>query len=348
MPVPRPSDLGLRRQVATPLVRAVLAHARRHYSGGQSVESVARQLWPRDEEPMRLVTRAATASATLGTTSWAPELGQNVISDLLVALGPASAGSELLRRATMLSLDRYASVQVPALVANATNASFIQEGAAIPIRQLDTSKSVRLSPRKLATGFSLTREIISSSNAENLVRLVMVNSVALSLDAVLLGSAAGTPVAPPGLLAGITPITPTTGGGLNALTDDLGALAGAVAPIGALDLVFVASPAEAVKILLNAGPRFQFPVLASGGLAAKTVCCFAPIAVVAAAAPDVDIQESREALVQMDTAPGDPVMSGQSVKSMWQLDSSAFRVIFDVDWGLLNPGGAAIVSGVTW
>ena len=50
----------------------------------------------------------------------------------------------------------------------------------------------------------------------------------------------------------------------------------------------------------------------------------------------------------MDTAPGDPVMSGQSVKSMWQLDSSAFRVIFDVDWGLLNPGGAAIVSGVTW
>src|SRR5262249_19666192 len=151
------------------------------------------------------------------TTGWSPELGQNVISDLLVALGPASAGSELLRRATMLSLERYASVTVPALVASAANASFIGEGQAIPIRVLDTSKAVKLSPRKLATGFSLTREIISSSNAEALVSMVVRNSLALSLDSVLFGNTAGGPVSPPGLLYNVTPLTATAGGGPLAL-----------------------------------------------------------------------------------------------------------------------------------
>jgi hypothetical protein len=347
MPAPRPSDLGLRRQVATPLVRAILAHARASY-GERNPERVVRQLWPRDEETLRLVTRAATAQAALGTVGWSAELGQNVISDLLVALGPASAGSELLRRSTVLSLERYASVTVPALVASATNASFIGEAGAIPIRVLDTSKSVKLSPKKMATGFSLTREIIQSSNAEALVRMVLVNSLALSLDSVLFGTAAGTAAAPPGLLYGVTPITATAGGGVNALTTDLGLLAGAVAPIGALDLVFVASPGEAVKILLNAGPRFQFPVLASGGLAAKTVCCFAPVAIVAAADPTPEIKESRNTVEHMDTSPSDPIMAGQPVRSMFQIDSSAFRVILDVDWGLLNVAGAAVVSNVTW
>jgi hypothetical protein len=42
--------------------------------------------------------------------------------------------------------------------------------------------------------------MISSSNAEALVRMVIVNSLALSLDAVLFSTGAGSSVAPPGLL----------------------------------------------------------------------------------------------------------------------------------------------------
>ena len=348
MPTPRPSDLGLRRQIATPLVRAVLAHARASRRSDHSVERVAKEFWPRDEATLAIVTRAASAIATTATAGWAQELAVNTISELLVALGPISAGSELLRRGNMLTLERYKSVTVPSLVASATNASFIQEGTPIPIRQLDTSKSVVLSPRKLATGFVLSREVVQSSNAEALVRMVMINSLALSLDAQLFSNVAGDAVKPPGLLYNVTPLTPTTGGGLGALTADLGALAGAVAPIGALDLVFVASPPEAVKILLNAGPKFNFPILASSALPAKTVICIAPIAVVAAADPTPEIQETRNALAELNTTPSDPIMAGAPVKSMFQLDSSAFRVILDVDWGLLNAGGAAVVASVTW
>jgi len=348
MPTPRPSDLGLKRAIATPLVRAILATARASYTPNRDVRSVVRQHWPHDEEALRIITRASTTQATTTTATWAAELGQNTISELLISLGPASAGSELLRRATMLTLNRFQSITVPALVASASNASFIGEGHAIPIRVLDTSKSIVLSPRKLATGFTLTRELVSSSNAESLVRMVLVNSLALSLDAQLLPNVAGDTVKPPGLLYGVTPLTATAGGGLNALTDDLAALAGAVAPVGVLDLVFIASPPEAVKILLNAGPRFQFPVFASSALAAKTVACFAPVAIVAAADAMPDIQESRNAVVHMESAPSDTISGATPVKSMFQTDSSAFRLILDVDWGLLNAGAASVVANVTW
>jgi hypothetical protein len=347
MPTPRASDLGLRRQIATPIVRAILAHAQVSHTGG-SVERAVRSRWPKDEEALRIVTKGATAAATTTTTGWAAELAVNHVSELLIALGPISAGSELLRRSTVLSLERYRSVSVPSLVASATNASFIQEGTPIPIRQLDTSKSVVLSPRKLATGFVLSREIVQSSNAEALVRMVMVNSVALSLDAQLFSNVAGDAVKPPGLLYNVTPITPTTGNADPAMRTDLANLGGAVAPVGGLDIVYVASPAEAIKILASAGPRFTFPVFASSALAPKTVAAFAPIAIVAAADPQPEIQESRNALVELNTTPSDPIMAGAPVKSMFQTDSSAFRVIFDVDWGLLNAGGAAVVANVTW
>jgi hypothetical protein len=351
MSTPRPSDLGLRRQVAVPLARAILAIARASFTS-ESAERMARRLWPRDEDTPRIITRTATAPATLTTTGWSPELGQNVVSDLMVALGPASAGSELLRRSTVLSLERYASVSVPALVASATNASFIGEGQAIPIKVLDTSKSVKLSPRKFATGFSLSREIVASSNAEALVSMVMRNSVALSLDSALFSSIAGDAVRPPGLLAGIAPLAATPGGGSNAFVGDIGALAAAVAPIGALDLIFIASPAEAVKILLTAGPKFNFPVLATGALT-KSVICIAPIAVVAAASDAPEIQESSYATEHFESTSPTDITGGTPspavpVRSMFQTDSSAFRLIMDCDWGLLNSGGAAWVQNVTW
>jgi hypothetical protein len=348
MPTPRPADLGLRREIARPLVRSILAHARASYGfPDRSPERVVRQLWPHDKEALRIVTRAPTAQANLATPGWSPELGQNVVSDLMVALGPASAGSQILRRSNVLSLDRFASITVPGLVASATNASFIAEGMAIPIRQLDTSKTIKLSPKKFACGFVLSRELVESSNAENLIRMVLVNSVGLSLDSVLFSNAAGTAASPPGLLFNVPPLPAAAGGGQGAFVDDIGALAGSVATVGALDICFVASPAEAVKILLWAGPRFQFAVYASSALT-KTVIAVAPIAICAVADPTPEIQEGREALLHMDTAPSDPIMAGQPVKSMWQLDSSGFRLVFDCDWGLLNAAGVAWITNVTW
>src|SRR5262249_41248261 len=153
----------------------------------------------------------------------------------------------------------------------------------------------------------------------------------------LFSNTAGTAAAPPGLLAGITPITATTGNADPAMRTDLANLAAAAGSIGGLDLVYIAALGEAVKILASAGPRFLFPVLASSAIPAETVICVAPIAVVAAAEPEVEIMESHMAVYHHDTVPaGDLSTATGLVKSSFQTDTSAFRVIFNVDWGLLN------------
>jgi hypothetical protein len=78
------------------------------------------------------------------------------------------------------------------------------------------------------------------------------------------------------------------------------------------------------------------------------VICIAPVAVIAVADPTPEIEETRNALVELNTTPGDPIMAGQPVRSMFQMDSSAIKLVFDVDWGLLNPAAVSYVANVTW
>ena len=95
-PFPLPSDLNSKRALA-PLVRSVLATAHASYTGDKNVGAVVKRLWPRDEATLALVTRAPSVPASTTTAGWAQELGQNVISELLVALGPARAARPGIR-----------------------------------------------------------------------------------------------------------------------------------------------------------------------------------------------------------------------------------------------------------
>src|SRR5262249_46280359 len=159
-----------------------------------------------------------------------------VVADLLSGLGPASAGSELLRRGTVLAFDGAAKITVPGITAVATNASFVGQAAPIPVRQLTVGAGASLEPHKFASIITLSREMIESSNAEQLVRLAMVDSLAAALDVALFGNTAGDATRPPGLLYNVTPITATTGGGVAAQWKDIAALVAAVSPVSGLNI----------------------------------------------------------------------------------------------------------------
>ena len=136
---------------------------------------------------------------------------------------------------------------------------------------------------------------------------------------------------------------------------DLGALAQAVSAVGGTQIAFVAAPGEAVKILLQAGPNFRFPVLASNGLASGIVMAVATNAIAVAVDPVPRIEASRDTLTQLeDAAPvaigtaGSPNVVAAPVRSMWQTDSVSLRVIMRVAWGLRSAGAVSWVSGVSW
>src|SRR5262249_54798480 len=158
-----------------------------------------------------------------------------------------SAGSQLLARGITLTFDRDAEIRVPGITVSASAAGFVGQGQPIPVRQLPVSAGAILQPRKFATIVSLGREMLVSSNAEALVRAVLVDAAGASFDAALFSSTAGDTTRPAGLLNGETSETAASGGGTAALMADLSKLAGDVSPYGS-DIVYVCNPAEWVKL----------------------------------------------------------------------------------------------------
>ena len=132
-----------------------------------------------------------------GVTGWAAEFAVTRIEDALAPFGPLSVGAQLLRRGTVLSFAGLHAIQVPGFsTASSTFTSFVAEGAAIPVRVMTSSSGVTFGPRKFATMFVQTREMIESSNAEALVKLVMTESLSVALDAALFSNVAGDRVRP--------------------------------------------------------------------------------------------------------------------------------------------------------
>ena len=341
-----------RERAATSLARAVLAEARSTFEMNRvgAAARIVKSAWPDDRRALALVTRAASAPAMTTTTGWAAELAITRIEDALAPFGPLSVGAQLLQRGTVLSFAGIHAITVPGIsTASGAFTSFVGEGAPIPVRQMVTSSGVAFGPKKLATLFVLTREMIESSNAEALVKLVMTESLAVALDAALFGNAAGTGAAPPGLLYNITPIGAATGGGLTAMAKDVSALVAAVSPTCALDLVFVTDPGTATRMKMQVMPGFDFDVLASNAIPAGTVICVGLPGLVSAGEPTPRIDASRDVEIAMDTVPpADPGSATTVVKSMFQSDEIAIRFVAEMAWTLRTPSAIAYVASITW
>jgi hypothetical protein len=349
----RPDPSAVRDRAVASVARAVLAAARGTFENDRlgAAQRIVRAAWPDDRGALRIVSRAASSPAMTGTTGWAAEFAITRIEDALAPFGPASVGAQLLRRGTVLSFAGIHAIQVPGIsTASGAFASFVLEGAAIPVRQMVTSTGVTFGPRKLGTIFVLTRETIESSNAEALVKLVMTESLSVALDAALFSNVAGDATRPPGLLYNITPITAATGGGLAAMATDIGKLVGAVSAVSALDLVFVTDPGTATRMKMQVMPGFDFDVLASNSVTAGTVICVGLNGLVSAGEPTPRIDASRDVEISMDTAPPTDIAGGggTAVKSMFQTDEIAIRFVAEMAWALRTPSAIAVVPSVTW
>src|SRR5262252_5041492 len=99
-----------------------------------SPAAVAEEFWPNDKVVGQL-TRAVSTPALTTTSGWAAELAHTVVRDALAALGPASAGAQLLQRSLVLSFGGAGTISAPGFVGAAANAGFVAEGAPIPVRQ---------------------------------------------------------------------------------------------------------------------------------------------------------------------------------------------------------------------
>ena len=351
-PIPlRPDRAALAEATISTLVRTLIATARHQLDRTVAPAEVARRSWGDEAPQVEYLLRAASSPAQITAPTWAGELA-HVVTIFLPSLAPLSAGVQLLARGLQLSFDGAAAIKLPLI--SQGQASFVGELKPIPVVQFQTSAGAELTPFKLATITTLTREVMDSSNAEAIIRQTLSESVANGLDQAMFSVGPGSSDHPPGLLYGVGASTVSTNTDkTTAMIDDLTAIIHAVTrTAGAGPIVLIAAPEQAASIALRYIKALDYLVLPTAALSAGTVIAVATNALVSAFAGTPQIEANREAEIVMNDQPGEVVtvggLTGAPIASLFQSDRVALKISMLTNWCLRAPGAVAWVSGVSW
>ena len=341
-------------RASTYLFRACAAHLRAHVSRS-SPEREAKSMFG-DDAVTDIVLKAASQPAAIsGTSGWAASLAGIAIYDLVQTAASLSAAADIINRGLKLNMDGIAEYRVPGRVLNAAAAGqWVAEGMAAPVRALSFSNAAILRPRKLQVVTTYSRELAEHSNIEAVVRQTLSEATGLALDLQMWSSDPGDATKPPGLFAGVTPITATAGGGSNALSGDLGNLFAALAAhSGGKTAVIIAALPQAVKLKLTAGPKFDYDIIASTALPTGTVAVLEIASFVSGFGSTAEFNTTKVGALHMeDTIPADIVSTGGTVaapvKSLYQTDAIGLKTTLWATWGLRAAGHCQFLTGATW
>jgi hypothetical protein len=307
--------------------------------------TIASELWPSDKLVPQLLTRAPSAPAMTGVAGWASDLAHKVVKDALQGLGPSAAGAQLLLQSLLLTFDGNGFVSAPGFVAGAGNAGFVAEGQPIPVRQLAATAAL-LAPFKLAAIGVLSREMMESSNAEQLIGDVLMRAAAAALDVVLFGSSAASAAAPAGLRNGTVALTPSAvTDPLQAFYEDCATLINAVSAVGSNGpFVLIGSPGRAAAMIMRFVLQPGNVIVLASNAVGNDLLCIAPYALVAALNPDPDIESATAGELHMNDTPL-PIVNGGAPaapsRSLFQTESIALKMRWPMSWALRDPRAIA-------
>lgn len=339
----------LRESALNSFLRATIAVGMSKLDGRNGImpSEYAGRRWPNDNT-IDMVLRAAATPASIATSGPIATVTQT----FLAALTPASAGADLLARAVQLNFAGAAQISVPGIALPV--ADFVAEMAPFPVVQAPTGPGVTLTPHKLGVLTELTGEMMKSSNAEAMVRQVLVESTGPALDKALFSTAAGDATRPAGLLNGITPLTPAGAGAKEqAMADDLIALVAPLMRVAAGPVAIIAAPEQALAMGLRVLRDVPGAViLGSAALTAGTVIAVSTGAIVSAVEGVPQIDSSPHATVVENTVPAEIVTSGGAVgwptRSVFQSDTIGLRLRWRITWARRAANAVAYLTGANW
>lgn len=322
---------------------------------------------------MDVLMRSTTVPADTVTPAWAGALVETAIGEFFDLLLPTSVYPRLSAIGGRFGFGRAGKVSLPSRSATPTIAgSFVGEGAPIPVRQAGFV-STTITPKKMAVITTMTREITehSTPQIEQILRDAIQEDTSIALDVVLLDANPATTVRPGGIRNGATTAAGTAGGNMAALVADVKGMLSDLTTntLGNLrNPVWLMNPAQAISAGLIQDGTGQFPFkaeLANGNfmgypaIISSTVPVGVLVLVDAAYfmsatgdVPRFDVS-SQTVLHMEDAAPAQiasagAVPTGGSVRSMFQTDSLALRMIMDVSWAMRRAGTVIVRTGITW
>lgn len=313
--------------------------------------------WSGSTPEVELALKAAVAAGTTTDATWAGPL---------VAMKPlADEFLELLRPATVLGRIpglNYVpfNISIPSQTGGGTY-QWVGQGAPKPVGKLQFG-TITLGVTKCAGIIVITEELARTStpSAESVIRRDMINGIAAFLDAEFVDptKAPVTNVSPGSITNGVTPITSAGTSGANARTDLQAMLAAMTAAnISARGAVLLMSEANALALAgsLNQLGQPLFPGLdATGGTArgltvvtsqvlGSNNVLLAPDCVVIADDGGVTIDVSREASLQMDSAPMAAPDATTVLTSLWQMNLVGLRAERFINWKKTRAGCVQLV-----
>jgi hypothetical protein len=322
----------------------------------------------------QLITRAAQDPAFTFVPGYAQELVHNTYAAFLDVLKGTSAVAKLQFKSD--SFENGSPIIVPFRNAKAAypdnfEAAFRREGDPIRVGRLSTG-SKSLYPYSMGVIGHFSRELLrrSTPSIEAMIREAMVDDTATILDNLVFGpTAAVTGVRPAGLTNGIaaqdthaataTPTLADIDSDLNKLIKQLVA----VRLMGGPSTSWVMNTANAVSLssLTNALGGAAFPgVTPQGGtlkgypVAASSYFPLDQILLVdgagvfmAGGTPEFEMS-TEATLHEENTSPLQVGGATTPVRSLFQTNSAALRMIEEISWDLLRVGAVQQLTGVAW
>jgi HK97 family phage major capsid protein/HK97 family phage prohead protease len=313
--------------------------------------------WMDSTPEVVLALKAAVAAGNTTDATWAgPLVNQNIANDFIELLRPAT----ILGKIPGLRVVPF-NTKVPAQSAGGTY-GWVGESKPKPVTKLAfTSTSLGIS--KAAGIIVLTEELVRLSNpsAEALVRDDMIKGIAQFLDLQFIDPAVAA-------VAGVNPASvtngaPTAAATTSPLADILGLIQHFATNNIAVDgVTFIMSAANALSLSfrtnLDGSPMFPGIGINGGnyrGLtfitsqaAGANVIALQPALILYADEGGVTIDVSREASLQMDSAPMSPADATTVYVSLWQNNAVGLRAERFINWNKANANAVKYLTAAAY
>jgi HK97 family phage major capsid protein len=335
---------------ATAFTRMVQAYAACKGDSGAAAQYATR--WKDSTPEVELFIKAAVAAGTTTDAAWAGPLApyKPMQDEFLEFLRPATIVGKIpnLRQVPFLT-------SVPSQTGGAA-AQWVGEGAPKPVGALQFG-TVTLGLTKCAIIVVITDELAKNStpSAEAVIRQDLVNAIAYLVDTefTLPARAPVANVAPGSITNGVTPITSAGTTPANGRTDIAAMMSALVAAgLSAAQSVLLMSESNAAALSnalnplgqplfpglnITGGTGLGIPVITSQAVASNVILLHPP-SILFADEGGVAIDVSREASLQMDSAPMNPPDATVIMTSLWQSNRVGIRAERAINWKKARAG----------
>ena len=284
----------------------------------------------------------------------------------------ASEFAELLRPATIIgripNLRRVPfNVKVPRQTAGST-AGWVGEAKPKPVSALAFDQ-ITLGFRKLAGIVVLSEELVRFSNpsAEAVVRQDLIDSIVSTMDKDFIdpANAGVADVKPASITNGVTAVV-ASGTSADALRADVKTVmtnfTAANLGLGGAVWIMPETTAISLSLMMNAlgqpenpningttgGSFFGLPVILSQNVPAGTIILAKASEIMLADDGQVMIDVSREASLQMDSAPASPPDATTVMISLWQHNMVGLRAERYINWAKRRTGAVQMITGAAY